>query len=161
MPGWRGRRWQHEFAVGEGHLSHRQITRISAYGLILQDGRILLCRISDHLPVDAGYWTLPGGGINFGEDPVDAMAREVREETGLSVRALDIAGIDSFYVKEAEREFHGIRIIYRTEIVGGALRYEVDGTTDLCAWWSRKEARGLPLVDLVSAGLEMAFPQAL
>ena len=139
-------------------MSQQQITRISAYGLILQESRILLCRISNHLPLDAGYWTLPGGGIDFGEDPADAMVREVREETGLIVRPLEIAGIDSFYVKETEREFHGIRIIYHTEIVGGALRYEVNGTTDLCAWWSLEEARRLPFVDLVSAGLELAFP---
>ena len=137
----------------------QQITRISAYGLILQDGRILLCRISDHLPLDAGLWTLPGGGIDFGEDPADAMVREVREETGLSVRPLEIAGIDSFFVKEEGRAFHGIRILYRTELVGGVLRPEVDGTTDFCAWWSPEEAQQLPLVSLVVVGLEMAFPQ--
>ena len=142
-------------------MSQQQVTRISAYGLILQGPRILLCRISNHLPLDAGRWTLPGGGIDFGEDPADAMVREVHEETGLTVRPLEIAGIDSFYVREAEREFHGVRIIYRTEIAGGALRYEVDGTTDLCAWWSPEEARGLPLVNLVSAGLELAFPRGL
>ena len=137
----------------------QQITRVSAYGLILQDGRILLCRISDHLPLDAGLWTLPGGGIDFGEDPADAMVREVREETGLIVCPLEIAGIDSFFVKEEDRAFHGIRIIYRTEIAGGTLQHEVDGTTDLCAWWSHEEAQQLPLVSLVATGLEMAFPQ--
>lgn len=140
-------------------MTPRQVTRVSAYGLILQESRILLCRISNHLPLDAGFWTLPGGGIDFGEDPADAMVREVHEETGLIVRPLAIAGIDSFFVRETEREFHGIRIIYRTEVVGGVLRYEVDGTTDLCAWWSPEEARGLPIVNLVSAGLELAFPQ--
>ncbi len=135
----------------------QKVTRISAYGLIMQDARILLCRISGQLPNDAGFWTLPGGGIDFGEDPADAMVREVREETGLIVRPLETAGIDSFYAKEGEREFHGIRIIYRTELLGGVLRYEVDGTTDLCAWWSLEEAKQLPLVDLVSVGLEIAF----
>lgn len=135
----------------------QKVTRISAYGLIMQDARILLCRISDHLPNDSGFWTLPGGGIDFGEDPADAMVREVREETGLIVRPLETAGIDSFYAKEGEREFHGIRIIYRTELLGGVLRYEVDGTTDLCAWWSLEEAKQLPLVDLASVGLEIAF----
>ncbi len=139
-------------------MSQQQVTRVSAYGLILQQSRILLCRISNHLPLDAGYWTLPGGGIDFGEDPADAMVREVYEETGLAVRPLGIAGIDSFYVKEAAREFHGIRILYRTEITGGALRFEEDGTTDLCAWWSPAEAKQLPIVNLVSAGLEIAFP---
>jgi len=119
---------------------------------------MLLCRISSHLPNDAGFWTLPGGGIDFGEDPVSGMIREVYEETGLSVRPLEIAGIDSLYLEDADRSFHGIRILYRTEVVGGVLRYEVDGTTDLCAWWSLAEAQRLPLVDLVTVGLKIAFP---
>ena len=135
----------------------QQITRVSAYGLIVQNERILLCRVSRHLPLDAGFWTLPGGGIDFGEDPTNAMIREVYEETGLSVRPLEIAGIDSLYLEEADRAFHGIRILYRTELIGGELRSEVDGTTDLCAWWSLEEARQLPLVDLVSVGLGIAF----
>jgi 8-oxo-dGTP diphosphatase len=136
-------------------------TRIAAYGLIVQDTRILLCRISSHLPSDAGFWTLPGGGIDFGEDPIDAVVREVYEETGLTVRPLDIAGIDSLFLEEEERVFHGLRIIFRTELVGGVLRHEVDGTTDLCSWWALEEARQLPLVDLVTVGLRMAFPHEM
>lgn len=139
----------------------QQVTRISAYGLIVQDARILLCRISSRVPVDVGFWTLPGGGIDFGEAPVDAMVREVYEETGLTVCALGVADINSLYLEEADRAFHGIRILYRTELIGGALRYEVDGTTDLCAWWSLEEARQLPRVDLVSTGLEIAFQHGL
>ena len=133
-------------------MSKLQRTRIAAYGLIVQDARILLCRISAQISTDAGFWTLPGGGIAFGEDPAAAMVREVYEETGLTVRPLDIAGIDSLFLEEAEREFHGLRIIYRTELVGGALRHEVDGTTDLCSWWALEEARQLPLVDLGRQG---------
>jgi ADP-ribose pyrophosphatase YjhB (NUDIX family) len=138
--------------------TRQQFTRIAAYGLVIQAERILLCRISSQLPNDAGFWTLPGGGINFGEDPVSGMIREVYEETGLSVRPLGIAGIDSLYLEDADRLFHGIRILYRTEVVGGVLRYEIDGTTDLCAWWPHQEAYQLPLVDLAIVGLKLAFP---
>lgn len=135
----------------------QQITRIAAYGLIVQEGRILLCRISSLLPKDAGYWTLPGGGIDFGEDPVDAMLREVAEESGLLVRPCALAAVDSLTIEEEARAFHGIRIIYHAELVGGALRNEVDGSTDQCAWWTYAEAQRLPLVDLAIAGLELAF----
>ena len=135
-----------------------QSTRISAYGLILQDARILLCRISSQLPNDAGFWTLPGGGIDFGEDPADAMMREVDEETGLVVRPRSVAGVNSLYIEEVDRAFHGVRILYHTELLGGTLRYESDDTTDLCAWWSEQEAKQLPLVDLAVVGLALAFP---
>jgi 8-oxo-dGTP diphosphatase len=135
----------------------QQITRIAAYGLIVQERRILLCRISNLLPKDAGYWTLPGGGIDFGEAPVDAMRREVAEESGLVVRPCALAAVDSLTIEEKDRAFHAIRIIYHAEIVGGARRNEVDGSTDQCAWWSYAEAQRLPLVDLAIVGLKLAF----
>ena len=137
--------------------SKKQITRIAAYGLVLQRQRILLCRISSKFPRDAGRWTLPGGGLNFGEAPVEAMMREVNEETGLIVRSLGVAGVDSILKKNEDHDFQGIRIIYHTELMGGTLTNELDGSTDLCAWWSYEEAKGLPLVDLTEIGLDLAF----
>src|ERR1043165_5710521 len=59
-----------------------RITRPAAYGLLWRDGKVLLCRTSPgHLGV--GRWTLPGGGIVFGEAPEAGAIREVEEETGL------------------------------------------------------------------------------
>lgn len=138
----------------------RLVTRVAAYGLVLRKGRILLCRMSDRVPADAGLWTLPGGGLDFGEDPAEAMVREVFEETGLHVRPRDIAGIDSVRFEEEARTLHGIRILYRTELLGGTLRYEVDGSTDMCAWWTLDDATKLPLVELVEVGLGIALPES-
>ena len=45
--------------------------------------------------MNPGHWTLPGGGIDFGEDPEDAVVREFIEETGLTVKVRKLAGIDS------------------------------------------------------------------
>jgi 8-oxo-dGTP pyrophosphatase MutT (NUDIX family) len=100
-------------------------------------------------------WTLPGGGIEFGEHPEAAMVREVEEETGLIVSAVGLAGIDSFSAEVPGRAFHGIRIIYRTNVVGGVLRNEGDGTTDLCQWHRINTLGKLDIVDLVEVALPM------
>jgi 8-oxo-dGTP diphosphatase len=85
------------------------------------------------------------------------MMREVNEETGLVVKPRGVAGIDSFHEEYEDHAFHGIRIIYYTELIGGTLRNELSGSTDLCAWWSLDEARTLPLGDLAEIGLDLAF----
>ena len=100
-------------------MARSQRTRIAAYGLIVQDARMVLCRISRQLPEHAGKWTLPGGGLDFGEDPADAVVREVLEETGLRVRPVEIAGIDSLRVDLDDGSHHGLRILYRLELLGG------------------------------------------
>ncbi|MEZ4605663.1 MAG: NUDIX domain-containing protein [Deinococcales bacterium] len=144
-------------------LSKPQRTRIAAYGLILRESakagnqEILLCRLSPSVEGFAGYWTLPGGGIDFGEDPTDAMIREVSEETGLTVQAKSLAAVDSFCEEQTDRVLHSLRIIYHAEYLGGDLCYEHEGSTDYCAWWSYAEAKKLLLVDLAELGLRLAY----
>ncbi|WP_327268920.1 NUDIX domain-containing protein [Streptomyces sp. NBC_01218] len=68
-------------------------SRISAYALARSGDRMLLTRLSEASPVFVpGLWHLPGGGIDAGEQPQAALARELYEGTGpelLSSRLLD------------------------------------------------------------------------
>ena len=132
-------------------------TRISAYGLVVRQRKILLCRVSAELPKWQGQWTLPGGGIDFGEAPEDAMVREVEEETGILVSPRSIATVDSLHDKSSEPEFHGIRIIYNTEITGGTLRNEISGTTDKASWFTEDNLSKHTLVDIARLGAEIIF----
>jgi ADP-ribose pyrophosphatase YjhB (NUDIX family) len=55
------------------------------------DGRVLLGR--RRFEPRSGYWDLPGGFLEEGEEPLDALRREVREETGLEVEPLRFLGL--------------------------------------------------------------------
>lgn len=144
----------------------REVTRVGAYALCVDQRRILLCRIAPGFDSDGGMWTLPGGGLDFGEAPRDGALRELEEETGLTGEITDIADVLSWADRwrhprdGADEAFHGLQIIYRVRITGGQLRSEVDGSTDLPAWFDRDEAGALPLVDLARAAVRMAFDQA-
>jgi ADP-ribose pyrophosphatase YjhB (NUDIX family) len=81
--------------------------------------------------------------------------REVEEETGLRVRIKSLVAIDSIHDTSGEQDFHGLRIIYRAEVVGGSLRHEACGSTDCCAWHELDAVPNLPLVDLAMGGLRL------
>lgn len=144
--------------------SVRRVTRVSAYALCTDGGAILLTRIAQGATASSdGMWTLPGGGLEFGEDPRDAALRELGEETGLGGEIVDLAGVDSWtnrFVDPADglqTDFHAIRIIYRVRIIGGELRDEIGGSSDACAWFTRGEATALPVVELAEVGIGLAF----
>jgi len=59
-------------------------------GMLVRDGKVLLSRRA--IEPRRGYWDLPGGFLEEGEEPLDGLAREFREETGLAVRPLDWLG---------------------------------------------------------------------
>lgn len=131
-------------------------TRVAAYALLVERDRILLCRLSAQVPRHQGKWTLPGGGIEFGERPEEAVVREVREETGLVVTVESLAAVDSTVVESDGVQSHNIRILYRADVVGGTLCNELEGSTDLCQWWDRNALP--PVVSLVNVAIPVAFP---
>jgi phosphohistidine phosphatase SixA len=137
-----------------------QVTRVAAYALCLDEaGRILLTRLTP-FEVRPGHWTLPGGGIDFGEAPAEAVLRELTEETGLSGEILSLAGVESWVRHgrvsgRAAEDFQAIQIIYRVGVTGGSLRDEVDGSTDAAAWFTRAELASEPIVELVEAALRL------
>jgi 8-oxo-dGTP diphosphatase len=136
-------------------------TRIGSYSLCVDDeGRILLARLSA-LEVDVGAWTMPGGGIEFGEHPDAAAIRELEEETGLVGEIEGVAGIFSHIYRQSGfargGDLHFLGIVYRMRIVGGELRDEIDGTTDTCAWLSPAELDDLRLVELAKFGVKLAY----
>ena len=73
------------------HVVESPRTRVSPHGLCVEQDRVLLVRLAPPLP-DAGSWGLPGGGLDWGETPEEAVVREFREETGLTAVVEGIAG---------------------------------------------------------------------
>ena len=138
-------------------------TRLGAYGICHDEaGRILLARLSV-LEVDVGAWTLPGGGVDFGEHPDSAVVRELNEETGLDGEIEDVAGIFSHVYSGSAfaggGDLHFIGIVYRMRIVGGELRDEIDGTTDTSAWFGPADLTGIRLVELAQFAVGLVFPE--
>ena len=139
-------------------------TRVGGYALCTDDeGRVLLARLSA-IEIDVGAWTLPGGGIHFGEHPDAAAVRELEEETGYVGEIEAIAGVFSHVYRQSRAaggsDLHFLGILYHMRLVGGRLRDEVDGTTDTARWFRREELGDVRLVEIAQFGVELAFERA-
>jgi ADP-ribose pyrophosphatase YjhB (NUDIX family) len=127
--------------------------RVAAYALIHRDDELLLTRLAPHVRFNG--WTLPGGGIDHGEHPRDALRREIYEEAGLHAEPGRILDVHSTHFTGARpdgmvEDYHGIGLIFEAEVLpesSGVDPHVVDvgGSTDLAAWVPVGEAADLSL----------------
>lgn len=136
--------------------------RVAAYAVFLRGDRILLSRLSPSI-TGAELWTLPGGGLDHGEDPRDAVIREVHEETGLHATVGETARVYSAHLPAVWREgrrvdAHALRIVYDGWVPVDAPEprvVEVGGSTVEAAWQPVRDVLDgtVPVVPLVVEAL--------
>lgn len=106
---------------------------------------------------------MPGGGMEWGEEPSETAERELEEETGLQARIGRVLGVFSRWYEAHEAVSgsagHVVGIVYEGSDVRGVLRTEFSrdaaNTTDAAGWFTLEEVRRLPHVELVAYCLDL------
>src|SRR5436190_4640662 len=144
----------------------QQVQRLAAYAVIVRGDRILLTRLAERVTKHE-LWTLPGGGVDHGEDPRAAVVREVYEETGLRADVGEIAHVFSMHLSDTWRrgrrvDAHSVRIVYDGWVASDAQPrvIEIDGSTADAAWQPLADVMDgtLPTVGLVTEALAAVHP---
>ncbi|GAB3495589.1 NUDIX domain-containing protein [Flexivirga lutea] len=125
-----------EQSSGTRPASDARAVRVGAYAVCVRDGYILLTHQLSPGPAQ-GKWTLPGGGVDFGEDPADAAFRECREETGLTPTIGRPLGVHSSTVDAFGELWHSVRLLYAASFPDGRPEptSPQDGEIDRVGWF--------------------------
>lgn len=96
-------------------------TRLAAYAVIL-DGRDRVLLVGGPIRRGGRQWSLPGGGVEFAEDPADALAREITEETGYTATVGALLGVRTERIAAERRHSHrhramkSVQLLYRATV---------------------------------------------
>jgi ribonuclease HI len=91
---------------------------IAVRAIIKQDNRVLLLRRSGGNPKFEGFYELPGGKVEFGQDPKAALQREVSEETGLEILTMQLSDVYSS-LDTADLQKQYISLVFWVSVQGG------------------------------------------
>ena len=98
------------------------VPRVAVGAIVFRAGRVLLVKRGQ--PPSQGQWAIPGGRVELGETLQAAAEREIKEETGLTIRAGDPAHtFDVILRDDAGRvRFHYVIVDLRADYLGGEPR---------------------------------------
>jgi 8-oxo-dGTP diphosphatase len=125
--------------------------RPAIYGVLIQDGQVLLVRAPQTFLGVVGF---PGGGIELGEAPLDALRREFTEETGLEVEPTRLlwttTGLHRARIRPTQQL---IAIHWEVRLVGGTLRPQGNGDDVEAAFFCPLHA--LPVNEMLGVDREV------
>ena len=96
--------------------------RVRICGICRQNDAILLIRHKPFAHNTEGFWSPPGGGLEYGESMRDCLVREFKEETGLDVEA----GRLMFLNELLQLPLHALELFFEVTITGGFLHIGSD-----------------------------------
>ncbi len=118
-----------------GFVSHSNSESTASALVVDADGRLLLVRRARD--PHRGKWDLPGGFLEEAEHPIDALRRELLEETGLEVEPLEFVGVWTDRYGDADDAATTLNLYWTALVVRGDPR-PADDVSEL-AWFRRSE----------------------
>jgi len=142
---------------GQAGRAVMKVQRPGVYAVVMDGERVLLTQLDR-----SGRWTLPGGGIDLGEQPEVSLAREAYEETGLTLHDVRLAGVSTarWTGRAPDRvveDFQAVQLLYTatapTDVEPHVV--EVGGSTSAVAWMRTDDVVGRPLTYVALSGLSL------
>lgn len=114
-------------------------------GAVIQneEGKVLLMLRGPQVRNEKGTWSIPGGGVDFGETRAEAIQREVKEELDCEIRVLrEIITVDHIIPTENQ---HWVTTHFICKVVSGHPKITEPDKCERIDWFSLKDMPKLPL----------------
>lgn len=121
------------------------------YGVLREDGKVLLTKSTFR---GAAFVNFPGGGIEIGEAPMDALRREFAEETGLEIRPVRVLHSSAGAHLSTQSPIQIVASYWLVERAGGTLRTGGNGDDVLDLFWA--DPARLPLEEMFPSDREFS-----
>ena len=124
------------------------------YGVLLRERegpQVLMARSRF---MKSEFVNFPGGGVELGEAPIDALRREYAEETGLSIKPVRVLYASEAAHVSTQRPMQIVSVYWLVERTGGELRRGGNGDDVVNVFWSMLDR--LPTSEMFPADLEFA-----
>jgi 8-oxo-dGTP pyrophosphatase MutT (NUDIX family) len=121
------------------------------YGLLRRGGNILMSRCRF---MDRQFVNFPGGGVDLGEGPMEALRREYQEETGLSIKPVRVLYASESAHISTQVPMQIVGIYWLVEETGGTLKTGGNGDDVIELFWA--PLANIPTAEMFPSDLEFA-----
>lgn len=129
--------------------------KIGVTAFILDSDKVLIVRRSQEETFLPGYYELPGGKVEFGESPEQALKREIKEETNLEIEV--IKPYDCFSYLSSDNERHTIDIQFITKLTDNPENIKLSKEHDAFEWISKDDISKYQFSDEMKKVIEKGF----
>jgi len=117
------------------------VPRVGVGAITIKDDKVLL--VKRGIEPSKGLWAIPGGTLKLGESLQDCAAREILEETGITIKVRDCIYVFDFIEHDSKRKikFHYVIVDFSADYIAG----EPGGADDAmdAGWFSQRDLREL------------------
>jgi len=129
--------------------------KIVSTGFLIHKQRTLIIKRSMDEAFLPGYFELPGGKVDFGEDPKEALAREFREEVNLQVKIGRPFKVFSYLSKNGDR--HTVEILFHVSLLHPQQEVKLSPAHDEYRWITADEIEEYPISSEIKDGIIQGF----
>lgn len=136
----------------------QQFQQVCTSGFIMNDrNELLLVKRADNDDFLPGLWELPGGGTDFGENPQEALKREVFEEVGLSVSVGKPLTVEDYFMENDHEKIHRVEVFYLCSLIDTTQEVQLSFEHSAYKWVKQEDLPRVGMTEYMEKAIAACF----